>query len=74
MKVSSGTAHTLPADLRMALVASPKALAAWNDITPLARNDGFAGPFRSRLRRRERIMCEECARSSSRECVGRVAG
>jgi hypothetical protein len=39
MKVSSGTVHALPADLRKALVASPQALSAWEDITPLARNE-----------------------------------
>ena len=39
MKVASGTVHTLPADLKKALIASPKALAAWEDITPLARNE-----------------------------------
>ncbi|HEY7087188.1 MAG TPA: YdeI/OmpD-associated family protein [Tepidisphaeraceae bacterium] len=31
--------HTLPDDMRAALHASPKALAAWEDITPLARNE-----------------------------------
>lgn len=39
MKISSGTAHTLPADLKKALLASPKALAKWEDITPLSRNE-----------------------------------
>src|ERR1700729_3323502 len=39
MKVSSGTVHALPADLRKELVTSPKALAAWEDISPLARNE-----------------------------------
>jgi uncharacterized protein YdeI (YjbR/CyaY-like superfamily) len=34
-----GTVHKLPADLRKALTADDKALAAWNDITPLARNE-----------------------------------
>lgn len=38
-KISGGTVHQLPADLRRALTASPKALAAWEDITPLARNE-----------------------------------
>ena len=38
-KISSGTVHTLPADLRKALSASPKALLKWEDITPLARNE-----------------------------------
>lgn len=37
--ISEGVAHKLPADLRKALMASPKALAAWENITPLARNE-----------------------------------
>ena len=31
--------HDLPADLREALLGNGKALAAWYDITPLARNE-----------------------------------
>ena len=38
-EISTGTVHSLPADLRKALLASPKALVAWEDITPLARNE-----------------------------------
>jgi len=38
-KVSGGTAHPLPADLKKVLTADRKALAAWEDITPLARNE-----------------------------------
>lgn len=38
-KISEGTAHKLPADLRQALLASPKAIQAWEKITPLARNE-----------------------------------
>jgi hypothetical protein len=38
-KVSGGVAHDLPADLRKALTADSKALAAWEDLTPLARNE-----------------------------------
>ncbi len=37
--ISSGTVHKLPNDLRAALSSSPKALEAWEDITPLARNE-----------------------------------
>ncbi len=37
--VLSGALHPLPADLRQALAANPVVLAAWNDITPLARNE-----------------------------------
>jgi hypothetical protein len=39
MKVSSEVTHKLPADLKKALIASPKALAARQDITPLMRNE-----------------------------------
>ena len=38
-KISGGTVHDLPADLKKALAADPKALLAWEDITPLARNE-----------------------------------
>lgn len=38
-KLPDGTVHKVPADLRKALAADDPALAAWNDITPLARNE-----------------------------------
>jgi len=38
-RVSGGVVHKLPADLCNALIANPAALDAWNDITPLARNE-----------------------------------
>jgi len=38
-EISGGVAHELPADLRKALGADPKALMAWEDITPLSRNE-----------------------------------
>jgi hypothetical protein len=37
--IAGGVVHELPADLKKALIASPKALAAWESITPLARNE-----------------------------------
>lgn len=39
LKLPDGTVHKVPADLREALAADDPALAAWNDITPLARNE-----------------------------------
>ena len=39
MALSSGTTHTLPQDLKKALLASPSACDMWEDITPLARNE-----------------------------------
>lgn len=37
--ISGGVVHELPGDLKKALKADPRALAAWEDITPLARNE-----------------------------------
>jgi len=38
-KVAGGVVHKLPPDLKQALIATPAALAVWQDITPLARNE-----------------------------------
>jgi uncharacterized protein YdeI (YjbR/CyaY-like superfamily) len=38
-KISAGVVHELPPDLKKALIADPKALKLWEDITPLARNE-----------------------------------
>lgn len=37
--VSGGVVHKLPVDLREALTSNHKALTAWEDLTPLARNE-----------------------------------
>lgn len=37
--VSGGVVHELPEDLRDALLADATVLEAWEDITPLARNE-----------------------------------
>ncbi len=38
-RISAGTVHKVPADLRNALRADAKALSEWEDITVLARNE-----------------------------------
>lgn len=38
-EISSGTVHKLPADFQQTLRTDQKMLAAWEDITPLARNE-----------------------------------
>jgi uncharacterized protein YdeI (YjbR/CyaY-like superfamily) len=38
-EIAGGVVHTLPADLKKALTSAPKALEAWAEITPLARNE-----------------------------------
>lgn len=37
--LANGVVHEVPTDLRAALIADAKALAAWEDLTPLARNE-----------------------------------
>jgi len=61
--VSEGTVHTLPADLKKALLAHPDGLAKWEDITPLARNEWIcwvegAKLIETRARRVERTHTE----------------
>jgi hypothetical protein len=70
--ISDGTAHKLPADLRKALVADPKVLALWEDITPLARNEFIcwvenAKQIETRSRRIRRT-CEELLEGNRRPC------
>jgi len=38
-KISQGTVHKLPADLKLAITANKKVFDLWQDITPLARNE-----------------------------------
>lgn len=39
MKISNGTVHKVPADLKKTLLSSKAMLATWENITPLARNE-----------------------------------
>jgi uncharacterized protein YdeI (YjbR/CyaY-like superfamily) len=38
-KISGGVAHDTPTDLQKAITAQPKALKAWESLTPLSRNE-----------------------------------
>ena len=38
-EISNGAVHRVPTDLRKTLMSSSAARAAWEDITPLARNE-----------------------------------
>lgn len=37
--IATGTVHEVPEDIREALTTDPAALAIWEDLTPLARNE-----------------------------------
>ncbi|HWU24306.1 MAG TPA: YdeI/OmpD-associated family protein [Candidatus Paceibacterota bacterium] len=38
-KISNGTVHTVPADMKKVLLASQKLHTTWESLTPLARNE-----------------------------------
>ena len=70
--VPGGVVHPLPADLREALSGSTAALAAWQSITPLARNEFIcwvedAKQETTRLRR-IRITEEKLQNGERRPC------
>lgn len=70
--VPGGVVHTLPADLRAALEDNADALAAWLDITPLARNEFIcwvqdAKQDKTRQRRIRRTQ-EELEEGQRRPC------
>lgn len=39
MNIAGGVVHSLPNDLQKALISDSKALALWESLTPLARNE-----------------------------------
>lgn len=71
-RVPGGVVHSLPLDLRKALIANPAVLDAWKDITPLARNEFIcwiedAMQETTRLRRIRRTQ-EELEEGRRRPC------
>lgn len=71
-KISSGVAHGLPADLKKALAADKAALAKWEDITPLARNEWicWVEDVKTKEKRKEHItrVCSELKEGKRRPC------
>lgn len=71
-QIPGGVVHEMPADLRKALIADPKVLALWQDITPLGRNEFIcwvenAKQIETRKRRIKRT-CEELLEGKRRPC------
>ena len=70
--ISGGVVHDLPADMRKALTSDAKALAAWESLTPLARNEWIclitsAKQLQTRERRLERTR-SQLSRGQRRPC------
>ncbi|MDZ7786295.1 MAG: YdeI/OmpD-associated family protein [Candidatus Saccharibacteria bacterium] len=71
-RISGGVAHKMPADLMKALLGDAKALKAWENITPLARNEFIcwvedAKQDKTRQRRIKRTR-EELSEGQRRPC------
>ena len=72
IRISGGVVHDLPADLRTALASDAQARAAWEDITPLARNEWICWTIsvkkdETRQQHIERV-CSELKEGMRRPC------
>jgi uncharacterized protein YdeI (YjbR/CyaY-like superfamily) len=71
-KISGGTVHKMPTDLKKALLAKKTILNKWEDITPLARNEFICWVENAKTidtrARRVRRTCEELAEGKRRPC------
>lgn len=70
--IPGGVVHELPDDLKQALLAEPKALATWQEITPLARNEWICwvqSPKKEETRRKRIAWgCESLSDGKRRPC------
>ena len=70
--IVSGTVHKIPADLKKILLVTPKILAIWEDITPLARNEWICwieSAVKSETReRRIKVMFSKMKAGERRPC------
>lgn len=71
-RVSSGTVHQLTPDIQKVLLSNTRALAAWQDITPLARNEficWITDAKRPETRaKRIRVAIDKLSRGERRPC------
>lgn len=71
-RLASGVVHSVPADLREALVADEEARQQWEDITPLARNEWICWVMsvKKAETRRQHVarVCSELKEGMRRPC------
>ncbi|MFA6467160.1 MAG: YdeI/OmpD-associated family protein [Patescibacteria group bacterium] len=72
IKIASGVVHTVPVDLRKALGAESRVLLAWNNLTPLGRNEWICWvtsvkKIETRKNHIERL-CQELLQGKRRPC------
>jgi uncharacterized protein YdeI (YjbR/CyaY-like superfamily) len=70
--IASGVVHAVPADLRAALRTFKTRVTAWNDLTPLARNEWICWTIsvKKAETRREHIerLCYDITHGKRRPC------
>lgn len=71
-EITTGVVHEVPTDLKKALISSSKILDAWNDLTPLARNEWICWTIsvKKEETRREHIerLCSDLIKGKRRPC------
>jgi hypothetical protein len=72
--ISGGVVHALPEDLRNTLASDAEALAAWEDLTPLARNEWICWAISVKQPETRRQHVERVPRNSKRACADRAVG
>lgn len=72
IKISDGTVHTTPLDMRHILTTQPTVRTLWEDITPLARNEWICWITSAKKdetrKKRIRIMSENLLKGKRRPC------
>ena len=70
--IATGVVHDVPADLKLVLLNDKRALALWEDITPLARNEWLCWVENAKKAetRRARIdrVCADLKKGKRRPC------
>lgn len=69
---TAGVVHSLPMDLRKALISIPAAKTAWQDITSLARNEWICWITSAKKPETRRVRieraCSDLAKGKRRPC------
>jgi len=71
-EIASGVVHTVPKDLQEAIISDKAILDAWNDLTPLARNEWICWitSVKKPDTRKQHIerMCNDLIKGKRRPC------
>ncbi len=71
-QIATGVVHTVPPDLRKALASDSSALAKWNGLTPLARNEWICWVMAVKMQETRKLhlkrVCPELKQGKRRPC------